>query len=113
ETPGRSDDRTAHERMMAALRSRPALGLALFLTLVVFWLLGQRQGASLSDLLSLTIWGVMLGGIIALGAIGLTLVYGVLKFPNFAHGELVTLGAYGAFTFAALLPVGAPMRPFS
>lgn len=113
EAPGRRDDRTAYERMMVALRSRTALGLALLLTLAVFWLLGQRQGASLSDLLSLTVWGVMLGGIIALGAIGLTLVYGVLKFPNFAHGELVTLGAYGAFTLAALLPTGAPMRPFS
>ncbi len=73
----------------------------------------EPQGASLSELLSLTVWGVMLGGIIALGAIGLTLVYGVLKFPNFAHGELVTLGAYGALTFAALLPAGPPMRPFS
>src|SRR5690606_22756171 len=86
---------------------------ALFLTLVVFWLLGQQQGASLSDLLSLTVWGVMLGGIIALGAIGLTLVYGVLKFPNFAHGELVTLGAYGALTISALLPAGPAMQPFS
>lgn len=113
DAPKRGDDRTAGERLTAALRSRTALGLALLLTLVVFWLLGQRQGASLSDLLSLTIWGVMLGGIIALGAIGLTLVYGVLKFPNFAHGELVTLGAYGAMTFVALLPVGAPMHPFS
>src|SRR5690606_15918021 len=105
DAPGRRDDRTARERITAALRSRAALGLALLLTLAVFWLLGQRQGASLSDLLSLTVWGVMLGGIIALGAIGLTLVYGVLKFPNFAHGELVTLGAYGALTFAAVLPV--------
>lgn len=113
DTLARSDDRTTRERFMAALRSRTALGLALFLTLVVFWLLGSRQGASLSELLSLTVWGVMLGGIIALGAIGLTLVYGVLKFPNFAHGELVTLGAYGALTFAALLPAGPPMRPFS
>lgn len=113
EAPGRSDDRTTNERIMAALRSRPALGVALFLTLVVFWLLGQQQGASLSDLLSLTVWGVMLGGIIALGAIGLTLVYGVLKFPNFAHGELVTLGAYGALTISALLPAGPAMQPFS
>ncbi len=111
--PERSDDRTARERMMAALRSRTALGLALLLTLAVFWLLGQQQGATLSEMLSLTVWGVMLGGIIALGAIGLTLVYGVLKFPNFAHGELVTLGAYGALTFAAVLPMGPPMLPFS
>ncbi len=109
----RSDDRTAGERAIAALRSRTALGLALFFTLVLFWILGQSQGASLVELLSLTVWGVMLGGIISLGAIGLTLVYGVLKFPNFSHGALVTLGAYAAFTIAALLPQGPPLRPFS
>ncbi|WP_340109316.1 branched-chain amino acid ABC transporter permease [Pikeienuella sp. HZG-20] len=113
EAPRRSDDRTPRERMFGALRSRTALAIALALTLAAFWLLGYAQGASGSDLLSLTIWGVMLGGIIALGAIGLTLVYGVLKFPNFAHGELVTFGAYGAFTIAALLPAGAALRPFS
>lgn len=111
--PHRADDRTAGERALAALRSRTALAIALALTLVVFWLLGYEQGASGSDLLSLTIWGVMLGGIIALGAIGLTLVYGVLKFPNFAHGELVTFGAYGTFTIASLLPAGMALRPLS
>ena len=113
DTVPRRDDRTTRERTLAALRSRTALAIALALTLVAFWLLGYREGASATDLLSLTIWGVMLGGIIALGAIGLTLIYGVLKFPNFAHGELVTLGAYGAFTIAALLPAGAALRPFS
>ena len=113
EMPPRIDDRSAGGRAMAALRSRAALGVALFLTLVLFWILGQRQGASLADLLSLTVWGVMLGGIISLGAIGLTLVYGVLKFPNFAHGALVTLGAYAAFTIASFLPAGPALRPFS
>lgn len=111
--PRGRDDRTTRERLMAILRSRTALATALALTLVVFWLLGYRQGATASDLLSLTIWGVMLGGIIALGAIGLTLVYGVLKFPNFAHGELVTLGAYGTYSLMAILPVGAVLMPFS
>ena len=42
--------------------------------------------------------GLVLGSIYALGAIGLSLVYGVLRFANFAHGELMTLGAYGALT---------------
>jgi branched-chain amino acid transport system permease protein len=83
---------------LAALRSRTGLGVALVLVLAAFWLLGAARGASLASLLSLTVWGVMLGGIVALGAIGLTLVYGVLRFPNFAHGELVTVGAYAAFT---------------
>jgi branched-chain amino acid transport system permease protein/neutral amino acid transport system permease protein len=111
--PRRRDDRTSGERLVAALRSRTALAIALALTLVAFWGLGYGQGATASDLLSLTIWGVMLGGIIALGAIGLTLVYGVLKFPNFAHGELVSFGAYGTYTIMALLPASMALRPFS
>ena len=42
----------------------------------------------------LIVYGVVLGSIIALGAIGLTLLYGVLRFAHFAHGDLMTLGAY-------------------
>lgn len=38
--------------------------------------------------------GVALGSVYALVALGLTLVYGVLKVPNFAHGALYTAGAY-------------------
>lgn len=39
-------------------------------------------------------YGVVLGSIITLGAVGLTLVYGIVRFANFAHGDLMTLGAY-------------------
>lgn len=99
--------------MGAALRSRAGFSVFLFLILVVFWIMGLARGASLGDLLSLTIWGTMLGGIIALGAIGLTLVYGVLKFPNFAHGELITFGAYLTFALIQVLPQGEAMRPLS
>jgi len=40
------------------------------------------------------VYGVVLGSVIALGAMGLTLLYGVLRFAHFAHGDLMTLGAY-------------------
>ena len=96
-----------------ALGRRPVFAVVLLLILVLFWLLGWARGASFGDLLSLTIWGVMLGGIIALGAIGLTLVYGILKFPNFAHGALITIGAYTAFAVAGTLPAGPPLTPLS
>lgn len=39
-------------------------------------------------------YGIVLGSIIALGAVGLTLIYGIARFGNFAHGDLMTLGAY-------------------
>lgn len=45
----------------------------------------------------LVVIGLIVGSIIALGAIGLTLIYGILKFANFAHGDLMTAGAYIAF----------------
>jgi len=38
--------------------------------------------------------GIALGSVYALVALGLTLVYGVLKVPNFAHGALYMLAAY-------------------
>lgn len=43
--------------------------------------------------------GIIFGSIIALGAIGLTLVYGILKFGNFAHGDTMSMGAYLALLF--------------
>jgi branched-chain amino acid transport system permease protein len=47
--------------------------------------------------------GVLNGATIALGAIGLTLTYAVLRFANFVQGELLTCGAYLALGVAAAL----------
>ena len=41
--------------------------------------------------------GVAVGSVLSLSAIGLTLVYGILRLCNFAHGDYLTLGAYLAF----------------
>jgi branched-chain amino acid transport system permease protein/neutral amino acid transport system permease protein len=49
------------------------------------------------DLLQLAIVGVIVGSIIGLGAMGLTLSYGVMKFANFAHGDSMALGMFLAF----------------
>jgi neutral amino acid transport system permease protein len=46
----------------------------------------------------LIINGIALGSIIALGAVGLTLTYGILRLSNFAHGDYMTLGAFVAWT---------------
>ena len=59
--------------------------------------------------------GLAVGGIYALIALGYTMVYGVLKLINFAHGDLFTLGAYLGFTglvslgLAGQLGVGAAL----
>lgn len=52
--------------------------------------------------------GVVLGSIYALGAIGITMVFGILRFAHFAHGDMATLGA-----FLALALVGAGMGPWT
>lgn len=46
------------------------------------------------QLAQLIINGIAVGSIIALGAVGLTLTYGILRLSNFAHGDFLTLGAY-------------------
>jgi len=50
--------------------------------------------------------GLVIGSIYALGAIGVTLIFGILRFAHFAHGDLMTLGAF--FTLA-LAGIGASL----
>lgn len=44
----------------------------------------------------LLVYGIVFGSIIALGSIGLSLIFGILRFANFAHGDMMTAGAYVA-----------------
>ena len=46
--------------------------------------------------------GISLGSLYALIAIGYTMVYGILRLINFAHGDVVMLGAYIAFYMVAI-----------
>ena len=68
--------------------------------------------------MGLVVNGIIFGSVIALGAIGLTLVYGILKLGNFAHGDYMAFGAYVAFFIVdGLLPrvgiEGAGLGPFT
>jgi branched-chain amino acid transport system permease protein len=65
-------------------------------------------------MLELTVYGIVFGSIIALGAIGLTLVFGIIRFANFAHGDLMTSGAYLAlFMVSGVLSwIGVPDTNF-
>jgi branched-chain amino acid transport system permease protein len=47
--------------------------------------------------------GLSLGSFYALIALGYTMVYGVLRFINFAHGDIFMLGAFGGYYLAPLL----------
>ena len=46
--------------------------------------------------------GVVLGCIYALGAIGISLTFGILRFANFAHGDTMTLGVYFTLSLVQL-----------
>jgi branched-chain amino acid transport system permease protein len=50
--------------------------------------------------------GIALGSVYSLAALGLTLVFGVLRIPNLAHGALYMVGAY--ITYFALTSYGLP-----
>ena len=51
-----------------------------------------------------TLWfGVVHGSIITLGAVGVSLIFAILRFAHFAHGDMMTAGAYFAFFFVATL----------
>jgi branched-chain amino acid transport system permease protein len=56
-----------------------------------------------STIIQLVISGLLIGSIYALMSIGLTLIFGVLRVVNFAHGEFLMIGMYGAWAFSKLL----------
>jgi branched-chain amino acid transport system permease protein len=52
--------------------------------------------------------GVLVGAILSLGAIGLTMMMHILRFANFSHAELLSIGAYVALVFDAVF---SPLVP--
>jgi len=52
---------------------------------------------------------VITGSLYLIGAVGLTLTYGLSKFPNFAHAEYITLGAFVGCLVAGQLGLGLPL----
>ena len=68
------------------------------------------------DWLQQTINGLSLGAIYALIALGYTMVYGVLRFINFAHSDVMMLGAVAAYYLTPKVnglftPAGQPPQP--
>jgi neutral amino acid transport system permease protein len=68
---------------------------AVLLILLFVAILVATKG--LHDVAQAGLIGLSTGSVYALGAVGLTLVYGILKLVNFAHGDFLTFGAFMAY----------------
>jgi branched-chain amino acid transport system permease protein len=55
--------------------------------------------------------GVTLGSVYAIVALGYTMVYGIIQLINFAHGEVVMIGAMVAFTVINVLAANTALPP--
>lgn len=73
---------------------RARIGLFAFVVALILFLIATE---GLNEVAQRGLNGLSLGAIYALGAVGLTLVYGILKLVNFAHGDFLTFGAYMAY----------------
>src|SRR3954452_17858739 len=81
-------------RLADLARRRPALTALAVLAAIVVAMIASKG----LDLVAQTgLNGLSLGAVYALGAVGLILVYGILKLVNFAHGDFLTFGAYMAY----------------
>ncbi|MGZ0711627.1 branched-chain amino acid ABC transporter permease (plasmid) [Coraliomargarita sp. W4R53] len=70
---------------------------------------GERNVTSFFDqLVQRLVQGVSFGLMLALAAVGLTLVYGTTGISNFAHGEMVTFGAIAAFLLVGPASLALP-----
>ncbi|MCX6984448.1 MAG: branched-chain amino acid ABC transporter permease [Lentisphaerae bacterium] len=63
----------------------------------------------MNDFLFFLTSGLCIGAIYALIALGYTLVYGIIKLINFAHGEFYMVGAYAGFGIYLMLPSTLPV----
>jgi len=58
-----------------------------------------------SQILQILSTGLIIGGIYAVIAVGLNLIYGTMRLLNIAHGELIMLGAYTTYWLYTLFGV--------
>jgi len=74
---------------------------------------GERNTSNLGEqIVDRFFNGINFGLLLALAAIGLSLVFGTTGLSNFAHAELITFGALMAFTFGVILEFPLPLALF-
>ena len=96
-------------RLDRYIRTVVGIIVSVFLAWRIYHVLAVQQSFGADTWVRFGLSGLILGGMYALIAIGYTLVYGIMFMINFAHGEVMMLGAFGGyFTFEALRFLPAP-----
>lgn len=86
---GTEKDPRVREEMRAALRAVQRR---------IFWI----------NVVSNTVYGLSLGSVLVLAALGLAITFGLMRVINMAHGEMIMLGAYSTFFIRELFLSAAP-----
>jgi urea transport system permease protein len=87
----------------AKVRAAAAGGVETIQTSLSYWIFAQN-----------VIYGISLGSVLLLAAIGLSITFGVMGVINMAHGEMIMLGAYTTFVVQQLIVAYAPgLMPFA
>jgi len=84
-------------------------GLAIALVAWTFYAVYFSPTQGWTFFFQLTVNGIILGSVYALIALGYSMVYGILKLLNFAHGDVYMIGAFIGFGVLTLL--GGPLNP--
>lgn len=69
----------------------------------------RERTVMLVNIIEQIINGLRTGSVYALIALGYTMVYGIAKMINFAHGDVIMVGAYALYTFIALFSLPIPL----
>jgi branched-chain amino acid transport system permease protein len=94
---------TALQRTRSIATGRLGSLLLLLTLLIVLLVVGQKVVAGgPAFFIQILVFGLANGAIFGLVALGYTMVYGIIELINFAHGDLVTLGAFIGLSFFPL-----------
>jgi branched-chain amino acid transport system permease protein len=94
---------TALQRTRSVASGRLGSLLLLLTLLIVLLVVGQKVVAGgPAFFIQILVFGLANGAIFGLVALGYTMVYGIIELINFAHGDLVTLGAFIGLSFFPL-----------
>lgn len=91
------------KRMNGMILNRISQGVFALLGMLVIYVLGLALWDNPSIFVSQVLNGLQLGFIYALIALGYTMIYGIVKLINFAHGDVFMVGAFTSFYAVATL----------